>query len=253
MAVGTDVQRPQSLFNDTRSIGIATAKVSDITDFGKCSEACSYSQNNQKGTSNVAIQAAIGNKTMNSTATSPMMTSPRTTYIPAMTPEKISPKAHNAVVEEMRKQLAHVRSLAESMDSVVNIDDIDAEMRKRGKGIVDAECKRTKENKAQHRNQISKLAKSLQKYIKDVELSVSDVSDRECIAECHSTDIVDWNLHGNADILQGADATLENGSSTLSERSSRDDAQHFSRNSTRSLPAILRRRENDHIGLKVRT
>lgn len=250
VAVGTDLQRPKSLLNNTRSIGIATLDVSEMNKLEKSSQAA-MSQDNTTGGNDVATQAAGENKTMHSRATSPLTIVAPTPVIPAIMPETSSPRRHNALLEEMRKQLAHVRNIAESMDNVVNINEIDAEMRKRGKDIVDAECKRTKEHNTPNHNQISKLAKSLQKYIRDIEHSVSDESDGRSIAECKSTDDVDWNLHGNAEAVQMKDPTTENDSSTLSERSSSNDVQQCSLSSTRSFAAILWRRGSDHIGLKV--
>lgn len=240
-AVGTDSQHPQNLFKDTKSIGIATSIIKAVTKF----------ENNTETYSNVATQTE-GNQTINSRESSPLMTTPSTQFFQAITSGKLSSRSDKVLLEEIRKQLAHVRYTVANMDNVVDINDINTEMMKRGKDIVDARSRAIKENNTRHQRHMSKLAESLQQYIRDVESSDCDNSDKISAGECQSKDIGDWNLHGNADVYATEALPLpENDLSVFSERTSPGDVRQFSESSTRSLPSILYRRGNNHMGLKV--
>lgn len=164
-------------------------------------------------------------------------------------PSSHGARSHNALLDDMRRQLACVRNIAESMDTVVDVEEMEAELERKGKAIVDAECRRIKERSEQKRK-IAKMAKSLQKHIKDMETSVSVAEgDENLSAGASLAEVAGWDLHGNAEVTP----TKEEGDgemSTLAIPSSSTD-EIISIATVRSFASTIRTRSVSEITVRA--
>lgn len=179
---------------------------------------------------------------MRSAATSPI--APPSARLPANDSTKVAiatnfatASTHNVLLEEMRRQIACVRNIAESMDNVVDVEEMEAELERKGKAIVNAECKRIRERNAQKRK-LAKMSKSLHKHMSDMEESVSAVESDRSPFDGGLSDIEGWNLHGNADVTLTSEFPRSM-TPTLSQSSSENELLPLSSASVGS-PMIIR-------------
>lgn len=249
-AVETDAERPKTLI-DSRKKSTSTSTLDSTKDFTRSqatSPMISSLHNLFQPVVNVATQIRNSTKSKGTSPIKPI--SPRGGAT-AYSPSRISPRPHNALLEEMRKQLANVRNIAESMDTVVNVEEIDAELQKKGRELVNAEYKRVKDGTTQ-KKKISKLAKSLQKYIRDMEESVADESEKSgADVDGQSLDVTGWNLHGNADFASNVDTSCAGDSSTLTVESTSSEFEALSVQTVRSLATKFRQKPSRQLCLKV--
>ncbi|XP_039266158.2 uncharacterized protein LOC120341666 isoform X1 [Styela clava] len=195
----------------------------------------------------VVTQIRQRKRSMKSEATSPIRGVTPSTSSFALSPMNSGPRPHNALLDEMRKQLANVRHIAESMDNVVNVEAMDVELERKGRELVKAECKKVTERVLQ-KTKIAKLAKSLQNYVKEMEVSVADESERSESLDGALSEVNGWNLHGNAGVLPGVDAGAAE-TSTITLSSSTDDL--MSLETVRSFATRIRSNSIKELGLGI--